>query len=285
MLKVSLKGSNVHKIYSNTPTASAMKLPFFVFSSGHFKCDSSYYTERSDFPQHLLIYTISGEGHIKYRGAELDVQANQAFLIDCREHQLYKSISDEWNFLYVHFGGAGAEEYFELINQGSLSVVTIASDGNIKRNILQLQELLSSHSVFTDVNVGVILHSIVNQMLLSRHENHELSKYRRHKPFVDEAVRYIEDSFNTEISIALLAARANLSKFYFIRIFKSLTGQTPYELVMLCRINESKRLLAQTDYSISEISARVGFGNANNYIKCFKSFTGTTPLQFRNTMM
>lgn len=74
---------------------------------------------------------------------------------------------------------------------------------------------------------------------------------------------------------------SHISKFYLIRLFKELTGTTPYRYIMLIRVDEAKKLLRHTRLSVKEVGEQTGFCDTKNFITNFKKFTGLTPLQFR----
>ena len=47
------------------------------------------------------------------------------------------------------------------------------------------------------------------------------------------------------------------------------------------KINEAKRLLLQTDKTVSEIAQELNYTNAQNFIRFFSKSTGVTPGKFR----
>lgn len=49
----------------------------------------------------------------------------------------------------------------------------------------------------------------------------------------------------------------------------------------MIRVEESKRLLSNTDYSLIDIAIAAGFENQSYFSRIFKKYTGLTPRQFR----
>ena len=64
-------------------------------------------------------------------------------------------------------------------------------------------------------------------------------------------------------------------------MFKQQTGISPYEYVLISRLNKAKELLRQTDMNISQIAAAVGFNSDSNFIHFFSQNTGISPKSFR----
>ena len=59
------------------------------------------------------------------------------------------------------------------------------------------------------------------------------------------------------------------------------TGSTFKEYLSMVRVEESKRLLANTDYSLIDIAVATGFQDQSYFSKVFKRYTGLTPGQYR----
>jgi hypothetical protein len=72
-----------------------------------------------------------------------------------------------------------------------------------------------------------------------------------------------------------------LSEFHFARLFKKITGSTPHAYLASLRIERARRLLAETDASINEIGASVGYATQSHFTKVFREATRMTPREFR----
>ena len=83
------------------------------------------------------------------------------------------------------------------------------------------------------------------------------------------------------LSIAEIAAQSNISEIYFRKIWQSLYTDTPARCLTKLRISYAKSLLADGDYSISEIAERSGFSDAKYFSTKFKSVTGKSPSAYR----
>ncbi len=107
---------------------------------------------------------------------------------------------------------------------------------------------------------------------------------------VDESERYFMDRFkskmlenmsNADLRMDDLGAEMQLSKVQLYRKVKTLTGKTPAELLREMRLQRACALLQQTDKTISEISAEVGFATPGYFSSCFKKKFGQLPTEMR----
>jgi AraC family transcriptional regulator len=93
---------------------------------------------------------------------------------------------------------------------------------------------------------------------------------------------YIETSLGERtLSLAEIAAVAHLSPFHFSRAFKSATGTAPHRFVVERRVDRAKALLADSDISLAEIAAAVGFANQAHFSTMFRRLTSMSPRQYR----
>jgi AraC-like DNA-binding protein len=58
-------------------------------------------------------------------------------------------------------------------------------------------------------------------------------------------------------------------------------GQSPMDYLLRYRIEQSKLMLMQTDYSIARIAEEVGFNQAPYFSSCFLKVEGLSPRQYR----
>ncbi|MCZ7695125.1 helix-turn-helix transcriptional regulator [Mediterraneibacter gnavus] len=103
----------------------------------------------------------------------------------------------------------------------------------------------------------------------------------KNNEIIKRSLLYIYEHFNTQITLEEVAEYVHLHPSYFSSLFKKSTGSSFKEYLNMVRIEESKRLLSNTDFSIIDIAIAVGFEYQSYFSKVFKKFTGLTPKQFR----
>jgi AraC-like DNA-binding protein len=98
---------------------------------------------------------------------------------------------------------------------------------------------------------------------------------------MDRVMQFVLAHRFQKITLAEVAAEANLTKEAFCRFFKLRTRKTFTDYLLHLRINEAQKLLQETELSISEIAYRVGFENLSYFNRSFKRIAGNTPRECR----
>lgn len=90
----------------------------------------------------------------------------------------------------------------------------------------------------------------------------------------------MDTRFYSRLSCAGLAQLAGMSRFAFIRSFKTAYGISPYRYLMLVRIRHAKRLLATSHQPLPAIAAAVGFDSQSLLSKAFCSIEGVSMARY-----
>lgn len=93
----------------------------------------------------------------------------------------------------------------------------------------------------------------------------------------------LEQRYAEPWTLEALAKAARLSRTNLLRVFRQATGSSPIGFLIGLRIEAAKRLLRQTDRSMTEIAHETGFGDSNYFARKFREATGRSPSEFRRT--
>lgn len=101
--------------------------------------------------------------------------------------------------------------------------------------------------------------------------------------FMDTINKIIEENLNNmEFDMNTLAKELGLSRSSLYAKFKALTGMTPNDFVLNCKLKRAATLLiGRPDLQIAEISDMLGFGSPRYFTRCFKAQFDTTPAEYR----
>lgn len=100
-------------------------------------------------------------------------------------------------------------------------------------------------------------------------------------PLVARMRRWMTSHLDKHITIKEMAAECRMSKFYFIRLYKQLSGRTPKSDLRMLRIDKAIHLLTHTSLPAKRIAEATGFGDPCQFAKAFKAMTRHAPLQHR----
>jgi AraC-like DNA-binding protein len=98
---------------------------------------------------------------------------------------------------------------------------------------------------------------------------------------MDNAINYIHTSYNEVITLNRLASLTNLSEGQFCRLFKILTGVTPFSYLNRYRVIKSCEYLGNSTKKIAEIATLCGFSNISYYNREFIKYIKITPSTYR----
>ncbi len=99
---------------------------------------------------------------------------------------------------------------------------------------------------------------------------------------VNKLIDYIASNFTKEIKNVELAEIAGYHEYYLNRLFIRHTGTSMHKYILNLRINEGKRLLLNTNLSISAIASQIGFNSNTHFSTYFKKEMNMTPYEYRN---
>jgi AraC family transcriptional regulator len=91
------------------------------------------------------------------------------------------------------------------------------------------------------------------------------------------AVEYIQDQLDTDLTVSEIALAVGMSPYYFTRLFKESTGQSPHQYVVEARVRKAKELLTTGKFTISEAAHHVGFVDQSHLTRHFKRVFGLPP--------
>jgi two-component system response regulator YesN len=98
---------------------------------------------------------------------------------------------------------------------------------------------------------------------------------------VKRVMNFVDRNYDKRVSLEEAAALVALSPKYFSRIFKVKAGIGFNDYRLRVRMKKAAGLLESTDYSVDEISHRVGYENPESFTRLFKRIVGSTPTVYR----
>lgn len=255
-----------------------------------------------DIPWHWheeleLGYIRKGTSRIITVGAEYTIHQGDGFFInsnvmDMKQNGNPGSHTLEVNnifhavFLSGHFKSRFETKYMNpIINNRQLEVHVIRrghqTSDQILQNLRRLRELDSAaDSEFQTRNIL----SETWLLLMNDIRSHYQEKKNVSLEYQDRLrsmISYIHRHYAEKVFLAQIADAAGISEREAARCFQKNIGQSPMEYLIGYRLNQSKRFLAESSMTITEISYLCGFTDSAYFGKAFRKAYGMTPGGYR----
>lgn len=98
---------------------------------------------------------------------------------------------------------------------------------------------------------------------------------------VARSVRFIEHNPSAALTLDLLAARAGVSPFHFLRGFETVTGSTPHQYIRRTRLRRAAERLLCGQQRVIDVALDCGFNDLSHFTRSFGSEFGCSPRAFR----
>ncbi len=116
-----------------------------------------------------------------------------------------------------------------------------------------------------------------------------ITRDKAHKGILERFETLLNDYFESDKpqtfglpSVAHFAAELHLSAGYFGDLIKKETGKTAQEYIQTLIIDRAKEHMSDSEKSLSQIAAALGFKYPQHFTRLFKQKTGVSPLEYRN---
>ena len=96
-----------------------------------------------------------------------------------------------------------------------------------------------------------------------------------------DVVKHLKASYPETHRLDELAARARLSRFHFIRVFREVTGVSPHQFLIGIRLRAASEHLQTTSRPITSVALETGFNDISHFNRTFRRAFGMSPRQWR----
>ena len=102
---------------------------------------------------------------------------------------------------------------------------------------------------------------------------------------IERALELIYYDYRKMLTVEDAAEVTGYGKSNFCKIFKRITGATFHQALNHRRVRVACGLLTETDLSVAEIAAEVGFTEAKTFCRVFKEIENATPGEYRRARL
>lgn len=230
-----------------------------------------------------LFYIIGGDGQFLIDDEKFPVRAHQLVIVN--PNIMHTELSYEARPLeYIVLGIEGLEISIPGTNEGRYCIYTFSGSNkvlNCMQSILrEMQEREQEHQMVCQAYMDILVVQLMRNTSTSMTQVADSSPTNRQCAMVR---RYIDNHYKEQLTLDLLATEAKVNKYYLGHAYKQAYGISPINYMISRRIQEGKRLLAETDLSLSQISGILGFSSASYFSQSFRKAEAISPAEYRKT--
>jgi AraC family transcriptional regulator len=266
------------EVYFSSPSQTAKKIYFYPISAGHFFCVKDYHLVRKNYNSLLITHILDGTFTYIKDGKHTTAHKGDTVILDCyKPHEYYTN--DSFESIWVHIAGANSYELFEEIERSDGNLIKCKDIQHVEKLLFRIFNGIKSDNPPTELNLSLDIYKLFAELL-----NPQSAKSKGENSYEDcvQIVKeYISENLNENLTVGKLAEIVNMSSSHFSRIFKRQTGFSPYDYILISRLNRAKYLLQVSDMTVASIAYETGFNSESNFIFFFTENAGISPGKFR----
>lgn len=101
---------------------------------------------------------------------------------------------------------------------------------------------------------------------------------------VNVIVRFLRENVSKKLTLNDICGKFSYSKSFLCKIFKEEKGVTLITYFNRLKVEEAKRMLAESTQSVTHIADSLGFREVKYFDAIFKKYTGTSPVSYRENV-
>lgn len=257
-----------------------------LYQYGKEKCNPGHSYGPATRNHYLFHYIFSGRGTLYARNSRdedvvYELHGGQGFLIS--PNQITTYIADEnnpWVYAWVEFDGMLAKE---TLNLAGFSIDSPIFNPRYEKECLRMQNeliFLIEHPDETSFALIGHLYLLLDALIKSSKSTLTVKKNTLHDYYIKEAINFIEQNYQNNISVEDIADVVGINRSYFGKIFREQMGKSPQEFLLSYRMIKASKMLLLSTKSIEEIGKAVGYESQFHFSRAFKTVYGMSPLKW-----
>ena len=259
-----------------------------MYQYGYEQCEPGHSFGPATRNHYLFHYIISGTGTLMADNAKGETQtysikSGQGFLIFPGQITTY--IADQnlpWEYVWIEFDGLRVKEALDLTELSVNTPVYHSHSKDLREQLMNEMLYIVHHAKESPFHLIGHLYLFLDYLTQSAKSKKLVQSSKMSDYYIKEAINYIEQNFQNNITIEDIAAVCGINRSYFGKIFRNSIGRSPQEFLMNYRMVKATELLKLTSLSIAEIGSAVGYENQLHFSRAFKTIYGVSRREWRN---
>lgn len=258
-------------------------MEYLVFPNGYNPIFNINMIGYADTPEHThygpytfnanynIHYVLSGKGYY----CDHPVSAGQGFLIFPHDTVEYHADpKDPWKYMWFNIEDPKMPS---LLPHYNVNPETGIFDYGFAENAVKLSEEIVKHN-----------QCVMNPLILVEWFFHILNQHPEPRLYLKNAdeyltffTNYVNQNIHTPLRIATIVERMGISQQYLYSICKKKLDVSPKDYIINRKIVYAKRMLRESNASISDVAAALGFNDIFLFSRFFSRHTDMSPTEYR----
>lgn len=268
------------------PNENFIDLSMYQF--GCEQCDRGHSFGPAARNHYLFHYILSGTGTLmadnsKGETQTYSVKSGQGFMIFPGQINTY--IADEtlpWEYAWIEFDGLRVKEALGITDMSMDMPIYHSHSKELRERMAEEMLYITNHAEESPFHLIGHLFLFLDYLIQSAKSAQLTPSGRMSDYYIKEAINFIEQNFQNNITIEDIANVCGINRSYFGKIFHKTVGRSPQEFLMNYRMVKATELLKLTSLSIADIGSAVGYENQLHFSRAFKNVYGVSPREWRN---
>lgn len=235
----------------------------------------------------LFHYIIQGYGTLYSHAAngeihEYQLSADQGFLICPGQINLYTADERQpWEYVWIEFDGMRVKEFLQKAGLEQDSPIYYPLSSEKGHQLRERMLYFTKHTTCSSLHLVGQLALFLDELIETSANRKNQEENRKPDYYIHEAVVYIQQNYQRELTVDEVANFCKLNRNYFSRRFKELIGSTPQEFLIQQRLTSAAELLRLTNLPIKNVADQCGYPNQLHFSQAFKKYYGVSPKEWR----
>lgn len=227
-------------------------------------------------------FVLEGQGYLIINNRKHPIEAGQAFFFPANIETTYYADSDNpWKYCWIDFFGREKVFYTEKIFGKNAVIRSVSNIEQIYQTLTEYLKKYCETEIMNEIENGIHLYSVENtaQSLYANSVLYKVMAFlmeespddqKQSVVYVEQIKNYIDSYFLEIKEVNVVAERFHIHPNYLNEIFKDRYNISPKKYLIERKIDYASYLLAETDYTVQDISEKCGFESCSSFGRIYK---------------
>jgi AraC-like DNA-binding protein len=241
--------------------------------------------KRHSHPYFQIFYALSGTGRFVVQESPHVLEKDKYLIVaPDQPHEMLKVEQGEFIMSEIKFSADGADAERVVALSGAYT----AEDATVRGLLDGIRREGRSAKPYYKQIIAAYLDLLVNISARSRLLSGGAGRTQAREGTVlgltgipGRVATYLREHLRGEVTLDALASELGYNKNYLCGLFRQAAGCTIREYLNRLKVEKAKEMIINSDYSIMQVGAWLGFEYPHHFDRVFRQVTGMTPGQFK----